>query len=408
MNIIYITVSLPYGAAEPFSIVEIDALRRLGHEVTVVPANPSGDILHVARNWADGVIADKVLSPAVVRVALQRLRKRNGCLTRALSLIRQSRNTRIFAKNVAVLPKGLWLADLAERTGADHIHANWASTPATIALIASELSGVPWSFAAHRWDIYEDNLFHLKTECASFVRFISENGRAIAIASRSVVSEQKAKVVHLGVAVPSMADVVIEQGKTMGTPILLCVAHLDARKAHSDLVQAVKILHDRGICCELWLAGDGLLRRKLEHLVVSSQLDRSVRFLGQLPHSGIIDLYRTKAVTCTVLASLDEGIPVSLMEAMSFGVPVVATGVGGIPELLAGGCGITVPPRDPAALANGIAEVLTDDGVRVGLARAGRQRIEAEYSVEHNVKLLSELLANSGSVQKEVPVLSRN
>ena len=408
MNIIYITASLPYGSAEPFSVPEIEGLRRLGHRVTVVPMHPSGQVIHVKNDWLEGVVTEGLVSPRIVWSMLKGIGKWRKQIVRAAALVAKSRNLGIVAKNALVFSKGVWLAEMAQRLRADHIHANWASCPATIGLVASELSGIPWSFTGHRVDIQGNNLLDLKAERATFVRFISESGRHLARSVGSTLAAEQAEVVHLGVLLPPRCTENRDAKAASEVPVVLCAANLYGLKAHEDLIHAVKILHSRQIFCELWLAGDGPLRKSLQQLVLMLDLAGSVKFLGQLPHDEIIAFYRSGRISCTVLASLIEGIPVSLMEAMSFGVPVVATGVGGIPELLGGGCGIIVPPRDPVALANGIAEVLTDDGVRVGLARAGRQRIEAEYSVEHNVKLLSELLANSGSVQREVPLLSRN
>jgi glycosyltransferase involved in cell wall biosynthesis len=136
------------------------------------------------------------------------------------------------------------------------------------------------------------------------------------------------------------------------------------------------------------------------------RLEQDIRFLGQLPHDDVIRFYRTKVVSCTVLASLIEGIPVSLMEAMSYGVPVVATAVGGVPELLGGGCGIIVPPRNAEALADGIASILQDGVLRSRLAQAGRRRIEEEYSATRNAETLGRLLTNSHEMRKELPALS--
>ena len=96
-----------------------------------------------------------------------------------------------------------------------------------------------------------------------------------------------------------------------------------------------------------------------------------------------------------VLASDAEGIPVSLMEAMSYEIPVIATNVGGNPELLSGGCGMMVPPRNPDALADAIAQVLGDPRLAASLASAGRARVEAEFDVVGNTAALAALFAES-------------
>lgn len=406
MNIIYITASLPYGAAEPFTVPEIEELRKLGHCVTVVPMHPVGKVIHVENGWLKDVIAERLISFKIIGAFLRCLRKQNRLLLRTAALLLQGRSTGILAKNLLVFPKGIWLAELAAKLQADHIHANWASCTATIALIASEFSGVPWSFTGHRVDIQGNNLLSVKAERATFVRFISESGRQLARAAGSAVAAEKAIVVHLGVPLPDLEECPHRSTLRADAPVLLCAANLYGLKAHTDLIQAIKILRDRSIRCELWIAGAGPLRDALGQLVRTLGLERDIRFLGQLPHEDVIRFYRTRVVSCTVLASLIEGIPVSLMEAMSYGVPVVATAVGGVPELLGGGCGIIVPPRNAEALADGIASILQDDVLRSRLAQAGRQRIEEEYSATRNAETLGRLLTNSYEMRKEIPALS--
>lgn len=395
MIIIYITASLPYGPAEPFTVAEIEGLRRLGHRVTLIPMRPNGNAIHVPTGWRTDVITEKLMSFGIVWAAVKMLGASASKLFRVMALIAQSRSLGTLAKNALVLPKAIWLAEIARGLKADHIHANWASCPATIGLIASELSGIPWSFTGHRVDIQGNNLLTVKAERARFVRFISESGRDLAKSAGSLVAAQRANVVHMGVALPALSNPGVEQNERNRAQVVLCVANLVALKAHVDLLRAFRILQDRSIHCELWLAGDGPLRHSLETLVDSLDLAESVKFLGQLPHNEVIDLYRSQAITCAVLASLVEGIPVSLMEAMSYGVPVVATDVGGMRELLGGGCGVIVPPRNPEALADGIARILTDHNDRRNFATAGRKRIECEYAVDKNVVALSALFENA-------------
>jgi glycosyltransferase involved in cell wall biosynthesis len=91
---------------------------------------------------------------------------------------------------------------------------------------------------------------------------------------------------------------------------------------------------------------------------------------------------------------LHEGIPVALMEAMSRGVPVVATRTGGIPELVSPGTGLLVPPGDSIALADAIQSVLEDAGLRETLARSGRKRVMQAYDI---VEVVSELCSAMGA-----------
>jgi colanic acid/amylovoran biosynthesis glycosyltransferase len=119
-----------------------------------------------------------------------------------VSCLLDSRSTDVLLKNLIVVAKGLWLGHLARSWRAVHIHAHWATVPATVALIASEVSGVPWSLTAHRFDISEDNLLGTKVGKACFVRAISQRG------AREIIDSVGPKtspplVIHMGVTVPS-------------------------------------------------------------------------------------------------------------------------------------------------------------------------------------------------------------
>lgn len=141
------------------------------------------------------------------------------------------------------------------------------------------------------------------------------------------------------------------------------------------------------------------MRRQVEAL----GLAENVSFLGQLPHSEVMDLYRRAKVDIVALASLDlgggehEGIPISLMEAMSYGVPVVSTTTGGIPELLDKGAGVMVPPADPAAMAEAIDKLVQDPELRERQGDAGRERVEKRFSGE---KVADEMIALFGGCER--------
>jgi glycosyltransferase involved in cell wall biosynthesis len=289
-------------------------------------------------------------------------------------------------KNLAIVPKALWLADVAARWKADHIHCHWAGTTATMAMLASERSGIPWSLTAHRWDIVENNLLAAKVRSASFVRFISEDGLGMAQAMGIGFSDN-VRVLHMGVAVPSRVQRRYAPKPVVPKSVVLCPARLVEVKGHTFLLKAWRILQRRGLDAELWLAGQGELRPQLERLSSTLGLAGSVKFLGALAHSDLLKMYEEGAVTAVVLASIDlgnglhEGVPVALIEAMSYGIPVVATPTGGTAELVLPGSGLLVPPANPAALADAIQSLLADAGLREQLGESGRQRVLAGWDI---------------------------
>lgn len=391
MRVLYITSTLPFGPGEAFLYPEVRELLRLGVEVRVVPMHPRGSLVHPeAREIVDQVVAEPLLSWRTLRGAFGMFLR---APLKALSALRLllTPNPRHLLKNLAVYPKGLWLGGLALELKADHIHAHWAATTASMAMVASAVSGVPWSLTAHRWDVVENNLLRRKAKRACFFRCISEKTREMAL-ERGVPGE-KTLVLHLGVRLPS--------GSTNQSPpgqreryVVLCPAAFIPIKGHRYLVEAMKLLPAR---VELWLAGEGELRPELERQVRELGLADRVRFLGFLSHGQLLELYRKKEVDAVVLPSVDlgdglnEGIPVSLIEAMSYGIPVISTNSGGTPELLRDGAGLLVPDKDPKALAEAIQILYEDPAHAEAVGEAGKKRVEEEFNVERIAKQLLEL-----------------
>jgi colanic acid/amylovoran biosynthesis glycosyltransferase len=382
VHILYVTSSLPYGPGEAFVIPEVAALRRRGHEITIAPMFGRGPVLHDdARSLLASTLDGSLLSGDIVRGAGRRLARSPGRSLRAGRLLLGSRNPKILANNLAVLPKGLWLGLQAERLGVDHIHAHWGATSATMALIASELSGIPWSVTLHRFDIDEDNLLATKASRASFMRAIDDIGlQKLRVATRGRARD--AFVLHMGVDVSPERAAAAENGR------VLAAASLREVKGHVYLLDAVRLLRERGVDVHLDCVGDGPLRADLERYVDEHELGETVSLKPALSHRELLDRLASGRWTASVLASVvtadgaHEGIPVSLLEAMSLGIPVIGTETGGIPAQLRDGAGLLVPERDAAALAGALERVLTDAELRSRLADAGRRRVEEQFDVE--------------------------
>lgn len=388
MRLIYVTVTMPYGSAEAFFIPEVKQLLVQGCELLIVPRSPSGPVKNPDAEGLDECsLAKPLLSVEILWAALMEVFRHPLRCLRSFATIVRSGNAATVVKNVLVFPKGLWLGRLARRWRADHIHAQWASTNATIAMIASTISCVPWSFTAHRGDILARNLLARKARSASFVRFIAEDGMKLAASMGVSTSSARIHLLHLGVDLPASLS---RREGVRETPVLLCPAYLIPRKGQRYLIEAMALLRDQGVQTRLWFAGGGPSRPSLQRLVEEKGLGGSVSFLGHLAHAELLKIYRKGDVDVVVLPTLHEGIPVALMEAMAHGIPVISTPTGGVPELLRDGAGILVPPADPVALAHGIERLLRDPCLREEMSKAGRERVWQEFAVE---RLTDALLA---------------
>ena len=358
-------------------------LERQGCEVAIVPVRPGGDVVHSdARELVAKATVEPLLSVKVLGGALAETVRSPRAAARALVSLRQSRNVRIFLKNLAVLPKGLWLARHARRLAVGHLHAHWAGTSATVAMLASEISGISWSLTAHRWDISENNLLVLKAKRACFVRAISERG---AEQIRSIVGRSgwSPWVLHMGVPVTPRGRAPAADGPFR---VVIGASLIDV-KGHRHVIEAVQRLKARGVSVRADFAGDGPLAGALRRRVTELGLEEDVVFLGRVSHAELVSDMAGGKWDAAVLPSVapsaarQEGIPVFLMEAMACGLPALGTDAGGVPELLRDGAGLLVPPGDEDALADALARLASDDGLRQTLAERGRKRIEEAFSI---------------------------
>ncbi|WP_326557858.1 glycosyltransferase [Micromonospora sp. NBC_01796] len=173
-------------------------------------------------------------------------------------------------------------------------------------------------------------------------------------------------------------------------PVVLCVANLRGLKGHKHLIDAAALLRDRGLTCTLALVGDGPERDALRRHAALTGID--ARLLGaRLDMDGL--LARADVVA---LPSMTEGMSNAVMEAMAAGRAVVASAVGGIPELLAEGRGLLVRPGDPVGLANALERLLRDRAYAESVGRAARDwsrvHLAADLMVHRHLALYDTLV----------------
>jgi glycosyltransferase involved in cell wall biosynthesis len=162
---------------------------------------------------------------------------------------------------------------------------------------------------------------------------------------------------------------------------LFCVARLSPEKGLTFLIQALKLLINRGIQLDLALAGDGPSTGRLKDLARELGVSDRIQFLGYLPEDDVVrELQKSDLF---VLPSLVEGLPVSAMEAMAVGVPVIATNIAGTSELVEHGkSGILVRPSDAHALAEAISSLIENYEFRRNAAELARKKVVAEFKID--------------------------
>ena len=294
-----------------------------------------------------------------------------------------------------------YLAEQLEQASITHLHAHYANTPATVALLAHQFTGIPFSFTAHAKDIYlsrRESLAYKMREARFVATCTGYNQQYLA----SLLDARGAVAIHriyhgldLRVFPRRIAGVAAPRARAL----ILTVARLVEKKGLVYLLQACRELFDRGYDVNCRIIGEGPLRATLEQQIRDLALGDQVELRGAETHERVIEMYRQAtlfALPSIVAENGDrDGIPNVLAESLYMGVPVISTPVSGIPELIQSERnGLLVPPRDSAALAAAIAQLLDSPRLRQRLATAGRETVLAHFDMSANVQRLLNLFLN--------------
>jgi glycosyltransferase involved in cell wall biosynthesis len=187
---------------------------------------------------------------------------------------------------------------------------------------------------------------------------------------------------------PTGHDIRVELGIEPGVPVVGIVGVLRPQKAHQVLLATTSLLTGEWPSLQILIVGDGPERAHLERAAQDLGVGSTVQFLGA--RGDIVDVLG--AIDVAVCCSDFEGSPLAVMEYMDAGLPLVATAVGGVPDLIESGVhGLLVPPRDPLALANAIAELLRDPEKARSLGERARARRRAEFDIDVQVRRIEAL-----------------
>ena len=215
-------------------------------------------------------------------------------------------------------------------------------------------------------------------------------------AGRTVTVHEGIDVAHVDAA--QLLDVHSEFWLPHGAPIAGNVAALTAHKGQRDLIDAAALVIREIPDARFLIFGEGELRPALEQQIRSLRLQKHVLMPGFRPD--VLSLL--KSVDVFVLSSIAEGLGTSILDAMACRKPVVATRVGGIPEIVFDReTGSLVPPRAPDALAAAIIGLLADQGLRTRWGDAGRRRVERQFTAEQMVAQTLDVYARWAGTRRE-------
>jgi colanic acid/amylovoran biosynthesis glycosyltransferase len=396
MKIAYLASLFP-APSHTFIQREIDRLRALGVEIVPfsVRRPRQEDILgEPARSTASAVkwlLPPRLshLSRAVGWAALTRPVLSTKLLVNALS---NGRGGRGKIKWLAYFVEALVLAWLIRRAGADHLHAHFGNAGSNTAALAAQLAHVPLSITFHGIDLDEPDLFRHaeKLSQCSFAVCISDHGRRLLAGNVAPADRGKIEVIRCGHALPSESSITPAPGANR----IVSVARLSPEKGHEVLLDALSQLKRKGTPFFCTLVGGGPLESRLRDRIAALDLEQDVEMVGACPPEETMQFI--ERADLSVLASFGEGIPIALMEAFGFGRPVVATAVGGIPELVRDGeNGKLVQPGDAAALADAIDDVVRDKARAAAMGRMGRNTVAGLHDPDQAALMLQECFSRS-------------
>jgi glycosyltransferase involved in cell wall biosynthesis len=368
MHTLYLVDTLNVGGTETQMASAALRLHRAGHRVTVGCLRAEGPLLEVLR---------KAGIPVVEFPKKKTLLSPNGMfqLLRMVLFLRRH--------NFQVV----------------HAHDLWANL---FGVPAAWLAGTPMIISGRRYlaDLewytpWRNRIMRVIYRLSTYVVVNSESVRKLLV-ERDGLPPQKVRVIHNAVDVEQFVGAQPDKqsllpGVGKNTKLIAVIANMYSPvKGHDHLIAAA------GTVCRIepeatfLLIGDGPERPKLERQVAGADLSKNVLFLGR--RNDIPELLA--CCNLSVLPSEAEGLPNALLEAMAAGLPVVATRVGGTPEVIEDGVsGLLVAARAPHALAGAILRILRDSKLATRLAQAGQKRMRTHFSFDRLMAELEELYA---------------
>ncbi len=391
-RLIYILDGFPSYTLN-FIYNEIDTLESEGFAIDIFSLMPTQTCPEEARRFLPRVTNIRpVPAAAMLRAWLYYLLRRPLALLGLLLRLpfdnpNPARGLRALAHMTVAVHVAWRLRDRRE-----HLHAHFAAKSTLTALVVSRLNGNPYSFTAHGSStVFPPKRISLasKIHGAEFIVAISDFNKRTILELCPDYPAERIVVNRSGILLDQFP--VREPGEREGGPFrLVCIASLHHYKNHETLIEAARILVDRGIEFRIdCLGGDvdgrlAVLEAHAERLGVTEQ----VRFLGRVDHGEIVS--RLREADLSVLSSQVEGVPVSMMEAMAGGTPVLGPRITGVPELVEDGVsGFLADPERPEEFAEKAARILLEPELVRGFVARARERVEERYDMRANARALA-------------------
>lgn len=278
-----------------------------------------------------------------------------------------------------------------------HLHVHFAHVPTQIAMYASAMSGITFTFVGHANDLFQRPLL-LREKAERSARFVTISDFNRRYLEKIGVPAGKIAVVRCGVDLPPARAFTRKAFGSSGKVRIGSLGRLVEKKGMDVLIDVVSMLVSRGHEVEVEIAGDGPAKSTLQTRILDLGLSPRVALVGPLDHSRVLEWLSSIDIfvlACRMDKNGDmDGIPVVLMEAMATGIPVVSTRLSGIPELVIDGeTGVLVEPNDRDDLVRGIESLIRSSCLRKAVSEKAGKYVNQEFGRPGNITKLLEVFS---------------
>lgn len=394
----YIMSRFP-GLSETFILREMCEMESLGRHLELYPLIlQNEDVVHdEALEWIKRAQYPTFLQLVLANLILMFFHPIRYYSVFAAVVFGNSSSLKFLIRAIFVFPLAVWMARQMAGKKIKHIHVHYATHPALAAWVIHQLTSIPYGVTVHAHDIFVDqSMLRRKLLDAKYIISISEYNRTFLADLYGDWILKKTQIVHCGIE-PNLYS----RGKGPDEPQerfeVISIGSLRPYKGFTYLLDACDILKRDGVSFRCRIIGGGELLASLSRKVQDLHISDVVEFVGPKSQKEVTRYLQTS--NCYVQPSIItssgkmEGIPVSLMEAMACDVPVIATNISGIPELvLHETTGWLVPPESPLEIANAIKYVIMNPEKTKNCAKNARMHVIMEYNILQSVKRLSKII----------------
>lgn len=397
-RLVYVLGRFP-SVSETFILREMKALEERGLRLSLLSLEPGDETVHAeARGLAERTVyRPRPLSlRSLLAQPLALLLRPVGYLSALLFALRAGARAPVAIPELlrGLLAAGFFACALRGRR-VRHVHAHFASMPATVGVLLAHMLDTTFSFAAHARDLFtgESLLLERKLREAEFVTVCTRYGMDYLRRQHPVAVGERLNLIYHGVDIVELMPL---PGELADPPLILSVGRLVEKKGFPILLRAAAILRSRGTDFELHIVGDGPEADELQALARGLGLGDCTHFRGEMPHEQLIPLFAR--ATLFVLASVvagdgdRDGLPNVFVEALALGVPAVGTKVSAISEIIEHEqTGLLAQPGDPEDLSERMERLILDEQLRARVIDRGRRLAVTRFDIQQNVEALARL-----------------